>query len=181
MMLLTLRGTPFLYYGDEIGMPNVPVPFDQLRDPVGLRGWPEDLGRDGSRTPMQWSSGPGAGFTTRAAEPWLPIGDAERRNVGDQRSDPGSTLNLCRDLIALRRSEPDLHAGRYATLDSPRGVWAWRRGERFRVALNLSDRETRLAGREGRVAIGTRRDRDGEEVGRQLTLRPWEGVLIEVS
>jgi alpha-glucosidase len=181
MMLLTLRGTPFLYYGDEIGMTNVPVPFDQLLDPVGLRGWPEDPGRDSARTPMRWSSGPGAGFTTEAAQPWLPIGDTEGRNVRDQGSDPGSTLSFCRDLISVRRSEPDLHAGRYASLDSPPGVWAWRRGERFRVALNLSDRETRLAAWEGTVAIGTRRDRDGERVGRQLTLRPWEGVLIEES
>jgi alpha-glucosidase len=181
MMLLTLRGTPFLYYGDEIGMRSVPVPFDRLRDPVGLRGWPDDPGRDPGRTPMQWSAEPGAGFTKAGVEPWLPMGDAAERNVRDQRSEPHSTLNLCRDLMALRRSEPDLHRGRYASLDSPPGVWAWRRGERFRVALNLSDREARVSGPEGKVAIGTDRDRDGERVGRQLRLRSREGVVIRLS
>ena len=91
-MLLTLRGTPFLYYGDEIGMPDVEIPPDRVLDPV-----PE--GRDGCRTPMQWTSGPGAGFTD-AADTWLPLGDAGARNVADQRADPGSVLNLVRDLIA---------------------------------------------------------------------------------
>ena len=162
-------------------MQDVPVPRDRLRDPVGIRGWPEDPGRDPARTPMRWSSEPEAGFTKAGVEPWLPIGEARERNVRAQRSDPGSMLNLCRDLIALRHSESDLQVGRYASLDSPSGVWAWRRGERFRVVLNLSDREAGLVGPEGTVAIGTRGDRDGEAVGRQLRLRPWEGLVVRSS
>jgi alpha-glucosidase len=181
MALLTLRGTPFLYYGDEIGMPEVPVPLDRIRDPVGLRGWPEDPGRDPGRTPMQWSPESGAGFTRPGVSPWLPIGDGAERNVRHQRAAQGSMLNLCRALIALCRSEPDLHGGRYASLESPPGVWAWRRGERFRVVLNLSDREARVEVRDGTIAVGTRRDRDGERVGRQLSLRPSEGVLVKSS
>jgi alpha-glucosidase len=178
LALLTLRGTPFLYYGDEIGMVEVPVPLDRVRDPAGLRGWPDDPGRDPGRTPMQWMSEPGAGFTHPGVSPWLPVGDASSRNVRDQRSDPGSILTLCRDLIALRRSEPDLHGGRYESVESPPGVWSWRRGKRFRVVLNLTDRAARVDARDGTIAIGTHRDRDGERVGRRLSLRPWEGVVL---
>jgi alpha-glucosidase len=181
MMLLTLRGTPFLYYGDEIGMRDVPVPFDQVRDPVGLRRGNEDAGRDPGRTPMQWSPDRGAGFTEPGVRPWLPLGDSEARNVRDQRSDPASMLNLCRDLIALRRWEPDLQRGTYASVDSPPGVWMWRRGEGFRVVLNMSDDEARVQVRQGKVAIGTRRDRDGERVGGQVRVRPWEGLLVQLS
>src|SRR5918996_1543570 len=83
LLLLTLRGTPLLYYGDEIGMLNVEIPRDRLRDPVGIRGWPEDHGRDGGRTPMQWT--PSGGFTEAGIEPWLPIGDASSCNVAAQR------------------------------------------------------------------------------------------------
>jgi alpha-glucosidase len=181
MMLLTLRGTPFLYYGDEIGMTDVEVPDDRLLDPVGLRHFPDFPGRDPCRTPMQWTPDPGAGFTEPGVEPWLPLGDAAARNVRDQRASQESTLTLCHDLIALRRRQPDLHAGRYTGIDSPEGVWAWRRGEAFQVVLNLSDRGVRVPTREGSVVIGTRRDRDGEQVGRQLRLGPWEGVVIQLS
>ena len=75
VMLLTLRGTPILYYGDEIGMSDVAVPNDRLRDPVGLRGWPAEPGRDRARTPMPWTGGPNLGFTLPGVEPWLPVGD----------------------------------------------------------------------------------------------------------
>src|SRR5437879_13805352 len=113
MMLLTLRGTPVLYYGDEIGLPNVDVDQDHLRDPGGIRYYPAYPGRDPGRTPMPWSSGPGAGFTTGKAEPWLPIGDATACNVEAQRTDPNSVLHLCRDLISLRKATPDLVKGAY--------------------------------------------------------------------
>jgi alpha-glucosidase len=181
MMLLTLRGTPFLYYGDEIGMGNLFVPDEGLRDPVGLRHIPDFPGRDPCRTPMQWRPEPGAGFTEPGVRPWLPIGDAGARDVRDQMADPESTLRLCHDLIGLRRQEPDLHGGRYAGLDSPPGVWTWRRGERFQVVLNFSDREVGVPTHEGTVAISTRRDRDGEQVGRLVRLGPWEGVVLELS
>src|SRR3712207_216353 len=101
MMLLTLRGTPFLYYGDEIGMAEVPIDPEQALDPVARRTGDPSENRDPCRTPMQWSAEPGAGFTTPEARPWLPLGDAGACNVADQRSDPGSVLHLVRDLIAL--------------------------------------------------------------------------------
>jgi alpha-glucosidase len=110
LLLLGLRGTPFLYYGDEIGMTDVPIDAEQALDPVARRtGDPED-NRDVCRTAMQWTAEPGAGFTD-GGEPWLPIGDAAAVNVAAQRGDPGSVLNLVRDLIALRRARADLRGG----------------------------------------------------------------------
>ena len=82
-------------------------------------------------------------------EPWLPLGDAAAFNVAAQRGDAGSQLHLTRDLIALRRAQPDLRGGDYATLPAPAGAWAWRRGERHVVALNLSDAEVTVEGLRG--------------------------------
>jgi alpha-glucosidase len=174
VMLLTLRGTPLLYYGDEIGMPEVPVPKERLRDPVGLRTWP-DPGRDPGRTPMQWSPGPTGGFTT--AEPWLPVGDAEACNVEDQVRDPGSVAHLCRDLIALRRDRPALRSGRYERIGAPEGVWAWRRGSDSAVAVNLSDRRVEVP-LPGRVLLATDREPDGQGSTRSISLAPWEAAVL---
>src|ERR687894_1128643 len=113
MMLLALRGTPFLYYGDEIGLTEVPLDPATALDPVARRtGDPSD-NRDVCRTPMPWADEPGGGFTTADARPWLPFGDLAACNVAGQRADPGSTLHLVRDLIALRRAHRELTAGEY--------------------------------------------------------------------
>lgn len=181
LMLLTLRGTPFLYYGDEIGMTEVDVPGERLRDPVGIRGWPDRPGRDRARTPMQWTGEGNGGFTAPGVEPWLPVGDARARNVADQRLDPGSMLHLCRDLIRLRRETDDLRLGPYASLDAPSGVWAWRRGRGHVVAVNLSGREASVACGEGRVLIGTDRARDAERVRGGARLRPREAMVIRAA
>jgi alpha-glucosidase len=180
-MLLTLRGTPFLYYGDEIGLPEVPLDPETALDPVARRtGDPAD-NRDVCRTPMPWSDEPGGGFTSADATPWLPFGDLAACNVAAQRSDPDSVLNLVRDLIALRREHPELRAGSYEPLQAPAGVWAWRRGERFAVALNMSDGEVAVEGAGGRVAIATDRSRDGESVGSVVRLGPYEGLVVELG
>jgi alpha-glucosidase len=179
MLLLTLRGTPVLYYGDEVGMPQSDVPDDRVVDPVGLLGEPGRRGRDGARTPMPWSAEPGAGFTAPGVEPWLPFGDLTA-NVADQREDPGSVLTLVRDLIALRRSRADLRTGAYAPLDTPDGAWAYRRGDATTVALNLSGEPASIAGVRGRVAVGTDRARDGAAVHGALELGPWEGAIVTV-
>jgi len=126
---------------------------------------------------MQWSAGPGAGFTPPGVEPWLPLGDAGACNVDDQRSDPGSVLALCRDLITQRRERSDLHDPAMRFLDAPEGVLAWRRGSGTTVALNLSDEGATVDGA-GIVGIATRRDREGERVDGRLTLEPWEGVVV---
>ena len=178
MALVTLRGTPVLYYGDEIAMRDTPLAYEDLRDPVGLRFWPENPGRDSARTPMHWSPEPGAGFTEPGAKPWLPLGDHRATNVAAQRADDSSFLRLCRDLIALRRSLPELQRAPYEPLPAPPGAWAWRRGSTVAVALNLSDEEVALAGLDGTIRVGTRRERDGEAVRERLLLRAWEGAVL---
>jgi alpha-glucosidase len=178
-MLLGLRGTPFLYYGDEIGMPDTDVPKDRIVDPVGLFHGPS-VGRDNERTPMHWSPGPGAGFSQPGVEPWLPYGDYAKCNVADQRHDPGSTLSLTRDLIGLRDALPDLRAGAYATLPaSDDRVWAWQRGERTVVACNISDEPVDVEGvGTGTIRISTNRARDDERVDATLRLAPWEAAIV---
>jgi len=180
LLLMTLRGTPVLYYGDELGMHEAAVPPDRELDPVALLRDPERPGRDGARTPMPWSAEPGAGFTRPGVEPWLPFGALER-NVAAQREDLGSTLHLVRDLIALRRAEPDLTHGAYAQLAAPEGAWAYRRGDGFTVALNLSGDEVAVGGVGGTVAIATARQRDGERVGGTLALGPWQGAVVRAG
>ncbi len=150
MLLLTLRGTPTCYYGDEIGMENVPIPFDQLQDPAALQQPElfEVYGRDPERTPMQWDDSPNAGFTTPDATPWLPpAADYRTRNVAAQEDDPASMLSLYRALTELRRAEPALNRGAYEEVDfgvpdvlAYRRTWAGSDG--FLVVLNLG-REAR--------------------------------------
>ena len=135
-------------------------------------------GRDHCRTPMQWSSEPGAGFSPAGVEPWLPLGDFAACNVADQRDDPRSVLSFCRRLIALRRELADLRDGAYLSLDAPPGVWAWRRGGSTSVAVNLSDEHAAVRGLTGRVALGTGPARDREPVTGSLALSPWEGVVL---
>jgi len=168
LMLLTLRGTPFLYYGDEIALPEVDVPPERRLDPV-----PDN--RDRCRTPMPWTAD--GGFTD--GDPWLPAGDTAARNVADQREDPGSVLHLVRDAIALRRERADLRTGSYASLPAPRGAWAYRRGDGTTVALNLSDERVTVEHVSGRVLIATDRARDSETVAGAVELEPWTGVVVD--
>jgi alpha-glucosidase len=175
LVLLGLRGTPVLYYGDELGMPETDLPHDERVDPAGARTPP---GRDGARTPMHWDAEPGAGFTAPGVRPWLPLGAQGERNVAAQRGDPSSTLAFVRDALALRRAEPDLWQGGYRSLAAPDGVWAWRRGEGTLVAVNLSDEGAVVEGADGRVRLATRREREGEDVAGRLRLDAWEGVVL---
>ena len=179
LMLLSLRGTPVLYQGDEIGLGNVEVPYEQMRDPLGVRYMPYYAGRDAGRTPMHWRDRAGGGFTEPDVVPWLPLGDTATRNVEAQRGDRTSILELVRDLIALRKRTPDLHSGAYATLPAPPDVWAWRRGTRTTVVVNMSDAEVDVANVGGRILVATDRDRDGERAVDPLRLHAWEAVVIE--
>ncbi len=181
VLLLTLRGTLFLYYGDEIGMAEARLEKADLRDPVGKRLWPEHTGRDPCRTPMQWSSARGAGFTSPGATPWLPLGNYRECNVEDQRDDRASVLSLCRDLIALRRRSPDLTKGPYRTLVCSEGVWAWARGDSTIVALNMREQEAALEEVSGEVVISTSRERDGTRARGRLELAAWEAVVLETA
>jgi alpha-glucosidase len=171
VVLLALRGTPVVYYGDELGMQETSVPENARRDP-GLR--------DGARTPMHWSPDDGAGFTTPAVEPWLPLGDHRGSNVEDQRRDPRSTLTLCRDLITLRRELTELREGTYESVEAPEHVWAWRRGERVTVAANMGDTPATVANVRGLIRVCTARDREGESV-EELVLEPSEAAIVSAS
>jgi alpha-glucosidase len=180
LCLLTMRGTPFLYYGDEIGMTDVAVPEDAVLDPVAKRRGAHG-GRDPARTPMQWRAAPGAGFTSSDTRPWLPLGDYERINVESQREDPASMLTLTRDLIRLRKASPDLTSGTYSSVEASEETWVYRRGEGTLVALNMSDDDNEVEGISGQIGIGTDRGRDGEVVTGALFLRPWEGTVVATA
>ncbi len=180
MMLLTLRGTPVLYYGDEIGQTDTAVPDDLLRDGMGLPGTSGYPGRDAERTPMQWTGAPGAGFTSSAVDPWLPFGEPSR-NVAAQKEDTGSVLTLCRALIRVRRASADLVSGGYEERPAPGGVWLYRRGDATLVALNFGDSPAVAATGVGAVRLASLHDRSGEKVESELALAPWEGAIVELA
>ena len=181
LMLFGLRGTPVLYQGDEIGLVDTAVARQDLRDPLGVRYWPVYAGRDAMRTPMPWRNVPGGGFTAPGTKPWLPLGDVATNNVEAQRGDSASILTLTRDLIVFRKDHPDLQTGLYASLPSPAGVWAWRRGERLAVIIKLSDGDATLGGIGGGVCVATDRGREGERFSGSLLLRGWEGLVVALS
>lgn len=146
MLLLTLRGTPTIYYGDEIGLADVAIPADRVCDPRELREPGLGLGRDPVRTPMPWDGGAGAGFSS--TEPWLPLNrDWTARNVAAQDGDPLSMLSLHRTLLALRRRHRALSVGSLTLVEADEDVLAYERrhgGERLLVVLNLGRRVRRL-------------------------------------
>jgi alpha-glucosidase len=182
MLLLTLRGTPTLYYGDEIGMRDVPIPPDEVQDPFERRVPGKGLGRDPVRTPMQWSAARYGGFTT--GRPWLRVSsDHETVNVAAQRQDPKSMLSLHARLIELRRREAALEVGRFEFVEaSAPGVLAYVRGGTFLVALNMGAEPRRAPlGRGGTVALSTHLDRAGERLHATLELRPDEGVIVRLA
>jgi alpha-glucosidase len=182
LLLLTLRGTPTIYYGEEIGMADVPVATEDSRDPLEKRD--PGRGRDPERSPMQWDASPNAGFTVPDATPWLPLApDADAVNVAGQSEDPDSILTLTRRLLALRREHPVLRLGDFEAFGpTPAGTYAFRRISRdgqLTIALNLTGEARDVPGAgPGRIVIGTHRDRDGAGVGDDVALRPNEAVVI---
>ena len=178
LLLLTLRGTPFLYQGDELGMPDGEIPPDRVVDVDG---------RDPERTPMQWDGSPGAGFTT--GEPWLPVGSsAATVNVAAERDDPDSTLSLYRRLVWYRKGSPALLEGDYRSLpDVPEPVYAYLRSaddERLLVALNFGGEPVAFRAGEGRARLELSTDParpPGEVDLDRLELGPDEGVLVRLA
>jgi alpha-glucosidase len=184
MLLLTLRGAPTLYYGDELGMTDVPIPPDRVRDP-----WEANVpgqGRDAARTPMPWTPEPNGGFTDPDVEPWLPMGEpGQGIDVATQEAEPRSMLALTRRLIELRNTSHAIAAGSYERrLDDADGVFAFCRvadGEALFVALNFAGDAARVAlPRAGRVLVATGLDRDGAVDG-ELELGPYEGVVVALD
>jgi alpha-glucosidase len=183
MLLLTQRGTPTVYYGDEVGMRGVAIPSEQAVDPQGRR---TGRNRDPTRTPMQWSNELHAGFST--VEPWLPVGvDRDAANVASQSRDASSLLTLYRRLLELRQAEPVLQHGDYEALEGGPKLVVYRRrsGERrLLVALNFVHEMQRYDLDEGgraHVLLSTHLDRDGERLGDQLELRADEGLVIALD
>lgn len=189
MLLLTLRGTPTLYYGDEIGMRDVAIPVEEQQDPQGLNMPEKDLSRDPCRTPMQWSNASYAGFST--AKPWLRVDKRyPRYNVRQQRENPFSILHLYHELIALRNREPALNRGTYAPIHSNHQYLAYQRdspdGDSFFVMLNLSSRPCRHRQdpsqlRNGVVELSTSPELKGMAIGGQIYLSGDEGIVVRLS
>jgi alpha-glucosidase len=184
MLLLTLRGTPTMYYGDEIAMTDVLIERGQARDPVELRLPGIGAGRDPERSPMQWNPEANAGFCASHASPWLPVSrDYGRVNVALQRTDERSMLTLYRRLLGLRRARTELAVGDYRTLFAGDGVLAYARDymhKRIAVALNF-DHQPRKIVLPGRLLLSTRPDRLEEAWSRTVTLAPDEGVIVDTA
>ena len=187
MLLLTLRGTPTLYYGDEIGMRQVSIAPDQVRDPFEKNVPDIGVGRDGCRTPMQWDATPYAGFS--AVQPWLPLSDEfARENVVNFDADASSILNLYRALITLRRKLPQLVTGTYEPVTSQGDILLYRRrgdGDAVVIALNLGAEPVSVTSRSigfgNEILLSTFLDREGEKLEGVLDLRGNEGVIIGAS
>ncbi len=184
MLLLTLRGTATLYYGDEIGMQQVAIAPDQVRDPFEKNVPGIGVGRDGCRTPMQWDATTSAGFST--AKPWLPLADDyTHENVANLDADSRSILSLYKALIALRRELPELMAGAYQPVAAPGDILLYRRegaDAAIVIALNLGTEPVSLAsssiGFWREILLSTFLDREGEEIQGALDLRGNEGVIL---
>jgi alpha-glucosidase len=161
VMLYGLRGTPFIYQGQELGLPDSEIPPDRVVDVDG---------RDPERTPIPWEPGPGAGFTD--GEPWLPVDDA--LNAREQAGDPRSALSLFRRLAALRRELPALQGGTQRRLDAAPDVLAWVRDEELLVAVNFAG-EPRPLELAGELLVSSDPDRDGDGLG------PHEALIARLG
>jgi len=189
-LLLTLPGTAVLYYGQEIGMStHDPATIDQVKDPMGRRWWPQYKGRDGERTPMQWSPGPHAGFTR--GTPWLPVpASAQRINVATESADPDSLLHYYQQLIALRRSSAPLRAGTWQAVhgDDP-NVLAYVRtspDQTLLVTLNMSaqvqDGDFSALAKGARQVLDSLPGTSPAAVDlHQLKLQPFEARVLELE
>jgi oligo-1,6-glucosidase/alpha-glucosidase len=178
MLLLTLRGTPTLYQGDELGIGHVEIPPDKVRDPRELRQPGRGHGRDPSPPPMAWDGAPNAGVSR--AEPWLPLHeDWLTRNVAAEERDPRSMLSLTRALLALRRAEPALAVGGYGPIAADGPLLAYERragGSRLLIALNLGEAGAPLpeSARGGERLLSTL-------AGEAAVLRGNEGLIVRLA
>jgi alpha-glucosidase len=186
MLLLTLRGTPTLYYGDELGLEDVTIPSSRIQDPWAKNEPGLGFGRDPQRTPMPWNSSSNADFSH--ATPWLPLNaDYTTRNVSALQADPRSILYLYRRMIAVRRDNPALSIGRFISRGVSNDVYVFERSKgnaRVMVALNFANDSRPIPFSPylptARVMLSTCLDRSDMIVGTGLRLRPMEGVILEL-
>ena len=180
MLLLTLRGTPTIYYGEEIGLKDVPIAPEQVQDPAEKNEPGLGLGRDPERTPMPWDGSLLAGFTS--GKPWLPLGpDHASVNVVAMCESRGSILNLYRRLIELRRNNPVLTHGAIEAVDVEGKILRYerrQRDDRLSIALNLGHEQARVSHSSGRILLSTNLDRAGEDVDESVSLRADEGIIV---
>jgi len=183
MLLLTLRGTPTIYNGEELGMTNGRIAPDQVQDPAEKNQPGIGMGRDPERTPMLWDTSAGAGFTT--GTPWLPLNpDRTRTNVATESADDRSMLTLYRRLLGLRREHPALHTGSIENIWTDKGVLVYTRAlgdERFQILLNLTGDIQTVHCDPGHIVLTTILDGEGAPVGGPMVIESGEGLLIRLG
>ncbi|MBT1702245.1 alpha-amylase family glycosyl hydrolase [Chryseosolibacter indicus] len=188
MLLLTLRGTPTIYYGDEIGLKDVPIPVEEIQDPQGLNMPDKNLSRDPARTPMQWDASTNAGFST--TKPWLRVDrNYTRQNVEALRNNETSIYNLYAKLIALRKKESSLSVGSYTPVYSDHQMIAYiRKAEgspAFLIILNLTHRPCYFRQKQtsytGTIVVSTSPELEGTAVEGTISLSGDEGIIIKLK
>jgi alpha-glucosidase len=177
LLLCSLRGSIIVFQGEELGLPQVDVPFDQLQDPEAIANWPHTLSRDGARTPMPWECGErNAGFST--AEPWLPVGDKHAAlAVDQQKSSRDSTLNFTKSCLGLRKRRPALRHGAMRIREAGERLLVFDReedGEHLRCSFNLSAVPVERPASVGEQLIAV-----GEVSG--TTLGAWSAVIEKLA
>jgi alpha-glucosidase len=186
ILLLTLRGTPIMYYGDEIGIPQVHIPDDEVQDPQGLLMPGKNLSRDPQRTPMQWDKSRNAGFSK--GDPWLRLSDDyEAENVDLEQKDDQSLLWFYKRLIALRQSEPSFTIGEYQPVYADSNILSYSRiapgCSQFLIVLNLTNKPTEFShpfSFQGQVQLHTDPELEGTEVSQSFSLPANAGCIIRM-
>lgn len=182
LLLLTLKGTPFLFAGDELGMDRVHVPPDCMHDPFGKQVPGYNLSRDPERVPICWKPGPHGGFTT--GTPWLPMQPDRQPNVESLQRDPHSILNLYRAMIALRRQTPQLHKGELVRMRAVNDIILFKRSDdeaSILIALNIADQPRKLPLTfRGKVLLSTEA-RGPEPCEGPMLLKANEGVVVRLE
>lgn len=187
LLLLTLRGTPTIYYGDEIGMKDTPIAPEEIKDPQGLNMPDLNLSRDPQRTPMQWNRNKNAGFSE--VKPWLPVSDNYPRiNVETQKNDPISILSLYKRLLELRKREPALNIGSYVPVPADGDLLSYLReheGKKFLIVLNMGRKPRFFTPKtvklKGKIVVGTHIEKEGQLVSERVMLKGDEGVVVELD
>ena len=180
LLLLTLRGTPTLYMGDELGMVDTDIPADRIRDPAELREPGKGQGRDPERTPFPWQPGPGAGFSS--GTPWLPFGNDTPMTT--QRDDPASMLNLHRQLLALRRQYSALATGAVEAVEAHGAILSFRRRDgsaTLQIVANTGAEACKINLQNGEVLLSTQSGRQGVRVAGDFAVHANEGLIILIE
>lgn len=187
LLLMSLRGNPVLYQGEELGLPQGHVPFERLLDPEAIANWPETLGRDGARTPIPWvADAPNAGFST--GEPWLPVDPAHVPLAVDaQERDPAAPLHFFRHIIGVRTASPALMRGAMTFLEGPDGLLIFERtaaDERVLCAFNFGPDTAQFAPQEAgtwHVLARSSVTGSGNSGLLPIPLAPYEGCLARLN